>query len=126
MVENSKKEVVMGSKEEMLEQIKHDIFEKLKEYYTLRGKNEFIPGKERILYAGAVFDENEAMSMVDSILKGWFGLGPKARAFTEQFSQYLGVFKTVMVSSGSSANLLAFSALRSKKLKRLYDRWKKA
>ena len=108
----------MVSKEAKLEQIKKEIFEKITEYYEFTGKNEFVPGKDRILYAGAVFDEKEAISMVDSILKGWFGLGPKAREFTEMFSNYLGVFKTVLVNSGSSANLLALSVLKSKKIEK--------
>jgi len=107
----------MASKEAQLEQIKNEIFEKIKEYYQIQGDVQFTPGKDRILYAGAVFDEKEAGSIVDSVLKGWFGLGPKAREFTEKFSKYLGVSKTVLANSGSSANLLALLALRSKKIK---------
>ena len=106
----------MVSKEAKLEQIKRDIFEKISKYYEVKGKEGFTPGKDRILYAGAVFDAKEASSMVDSILKGWFGLGPKAREFTEMFSKYLGVSKTVLVNSGSSADLLALLSLRSKKI----------
>ena len=105
----------MVSKEAKLEQIKKDIFAKISKYYEVKGEVEFVPGKDRVLYAGAVFDAKEASSMVDSILKGWFGLGPKAREFTEMLSKYLGVSKTVLVNSGSSANLLALLALRSKK-----------
>lgn len=106
----------MISKEENLEEIKRDIFEKITEYYKLKEDDGFNPGTDRVLYAGAVFDEKEAISMVDSILKGWFGLGPKAREFTEMFSNYLGSYKTVLANSGSSANLLALSSLFSKKI----------
>lgn len=105
----------MVSKEEKLEKIKKDVFEKIKEYYRVKGEKEFTPSKDRIFYAGAVFDDKEAISMVDSIFKGWFGLGPKAREFNKLFSKYLGVYKTVLVNSGSSANLLALTALKSKK-----------
>lgn len=108
----------MNTKDIKLEQIKRNIFEKITEYYQIKGITEFIPGKDRILYAGAVFDEKEAISMVDSILKRWLGLGPKAREFTERFSKYLGVSNTVLVNSGSSANLLALSTLQSKKIKK--------
>ncbi len=108
----------MVSKDEKLNRIKNDIFEKIEEYYKVKGEKSFIPGKDRILYAGAVFDEKEVISMVDSILKGWFGLGAKAREFNDLFSNYLGVFKTVLVNSGSSANLLALSSLCSKKIKK--------
>jgi CDP-6-deoxy-D-xylo-4-hexulose-3-dehydrase len=108
----------MNSKEKKLEQIKRDIFEKIIEYYKMKGRTKFIPGKDRIPYAGAIFDEKEVISIVDSILKSWLGLGPKAREFTNLFSKFLGVYYTVLVNSGSSANLLALSALQSKKIKK--------
>jgi len=108
----------MESKNDKLEQIKEDIFKKVVEYYDVKKKEEkkFIPGKETINYSRAVFDEKEIISMVDSILKGWFGLGPKAREFAEIFSKYLGVSKTVLVNSGSSANLLALASLKSDRI----------
>jgi len=105
----------MESNNDKLEEIKEDVFKKIVEYYNIKKQEEreFVPGKETINYSRAVFDEKEIISMVDSILKGWFGLGPKAREFTERFSKYLGVSKTILVNSGSSANLLALAALKS-------------
>jgi len=99
-----------------LEQIKEEIFDKISEYYRVKGYEEFVPGKSRINYAGAIFDDREVVSVVDSLLKGWFGLGSKAREFSKRFSEYLGVYKTVLVNSGSSANLLALTSLTSNKL----------
>ena len=100
------------------EEIKKIIFKKINEYFEIKRKSEkFIPGESRVGYSGAVFDGREITSMVDSILKGWWGLGPKAREFTEEFSRYLEVWKTILVNSGSSANLLALSALKSSKAK---------
>lgn len=101
-----------------LEQIKIEIFEKISEYYKAKGHEKFVPGKSRISYAGAIFDDREVISVVDSLLSGWFGLGSKAREFTKRFSEYLGVFKTILVNSGSSANLLALTSLTSNKLDR--------
>lgn len=107
----------MGIDEE-LEKIKEEIFKKITEYYEVKKEHDgkFIPGVDRISYAEAIFDENEVISMIDAILKGWLGLGPKAREFTKMFSEYLGVSKTVLVNSGSSANLLALAALKSNKI----------
>ena len=106
--------------DEELEKIKEEIFRKIIEYYEVKKnkKRKFISGIDRISYAEAIFDEKEAISMTDAILKGWLGLGPKAREFTKMFSEYLGVSKTVLVNSGSSANLLALAALKSNKIEK--------
>ena len=107
----------MKSEERELEKLKEDIIGKITEYFKVKGRGKFVSRKTRVNYSGAVFDEKEITSMVDSILKGWWGLGPKAREFAKKFSQYLGVSKTTLVNSGSSANLIALSALMSKKIK---------
>ena len=93
MVRNNRKEIGMKPKTNKLDKIREEIFSKIKEYYELKNHERFIPGKERIFYAGAIFDEKEVNSVIDSLLKGWFGLGPKAREFNKLFSNYLGVFK---------------------------------
>ena len=108
----------MSSKTNNIEDIKNGIFNKITEYYHMKDIGEFIPGKSKIYYAYAIFNEKEAISMVDTILKGWFGLGVKDREFTKRFSDYIGVYKTVLANSGSSANLLATAALTSKKLEK--------
>jgi CDP-6-deoxy-D-xylo-4-hexulose-3-dehydrase len=118
MVKNSLGEKKMDREKKNLRKIEEDIYKKITDYIkTVKESERFVPGKSRINYSGAVFDEREITSMVDSILKGWWGLGPKARKFTEKLSQYLGVSKTILVNSGSSANLIALSALRSKKIR---------
>jgi CDP-6-deoxy-D-xylo-4-hexulose-3-dehydrase len=101
-------------------EIKKEIFKKIAEYYEVkkRKKKGFIPCVDRITYAEATFDEKEVISMIDAILRGWLGLGPKARKFTKMFSEYLEVSKTVLVNSGSSANLLALAALKSDKIEK--------
>jgi len=98
-----------------LERIKEEVFEKISEYYAARGHEDFVPGKTRINYAKAIYDEKEVISVVDALFSGWFGLGPKGRELAEGLSEYLGVFKTSLVNSGSSANLLAMLSLKSKK-----------
>lgn len=73
----------------------------------------FVPGKSYVQYAGAVYDEKEINSAVDILLKGWFGLSVKGKLFESEFPKYFGKSKGILVNSGSSANLLAVSALRS-------------
>lgn len=106
----------MISKNTKLERIKKEIFNKVSEYFEIKGQDEFVSGKSRILYAGSVFDDKEVNSVVDSLLNGWLGLGPKAREFNKRFSDYLGIYKSILVNSGSSANLVAVTSLTSKKI----------
>ena len=96
----------------------HDeIIEKVKEYYHLAHEPalnaEFIPGKSRVNYAGRVFDEKELCNLVDSSLEFWLTYGRYSRDFEVKLADYLDVRFALLVNSGSSANLLAFSALTS-------------
>ena len=75
----------------------------------------FIPGKTLIPYAGTVFDEKELNAMADVLLEGWFGLGKQGMLFEYEFAKYLGVKKAYLVNSGSSADLLIMTALKSSK-----------
>lgn len=77
-------------------------------------KHAFVPGKSKVQYAGAIYGWEEASAILDSVLDGWFGVGEKARSFEEKLSRYLGSTGCVLSNSGSSANLLAVSALCSR------------
>ena len=76
----------------------------------------FIPGQTIVPYAGRVFDENEVEAAVAATLDFWLTLGPEGDAFENELAAFLGVKKTLLVNSGSSANLVALSALTSSKL----------
>jgi CDP-6-deoxy-D-xylo-4-hexulose-3-dehydrase len=76
----------------------------------------FVPGETRIPYAGRVFDAAELLNLVDSSLEFWLTHGRYADRLEEQLGAYLGIKHCYLVSSGSSANLLAFSALTSDQL----------
>jgi len=93
--------------------IRRKIHGTLREFYKINQGKKFIPGVTRIQYAGSIFDEREVIASVDAILDGWFGLGKKGREFELTFSKYLGVARTVLTNSGSSASLLALAALNS-------------
>lgn len=73
------------------------------------------PG-QTIPYAGRVFDENEVEAAVGSTLDFWLTLGPEGEAFERELAQLLGVRHSLLVNSGSSANLVALSALTTHKL----------
>lgn len=66
--------------------------------------------------SGKVLDEAELGNMIDASLDMWLTAGRFNDEFEKRFAAYLGVRFVLTVNSGSSANLLAFSALTSKKL----------
>ena len=100
------------------EKILNEIFQKVKELYLLREKEkkDFVPGESYIPYAGRVYDEKEIISLVDSALDFWLTAGRFAKQFETEFAEFLGVKHCLLTNSGSSANLLAISALTSPKL----------
>jgi len=66
-----------------------------------------------IPYAGRVFTEDEVEAAVSSTLDFWLTLGNEGEAFQKELAGFLGVRACLAVNSGSSANLLALSALTS-------------
>jgi CDP-4-dehydro-6-deoxyglucose reductase, E1 len=97
--------------------LKNDIFEIVKKYFKLSNSDSFVPGKDIIPYSGRVYDEKELISLVDSALEFWLTSGRFANKFEKAFAQFLGIKSCSLVNSGSSANLLALTALTSPKLK---------
>ncbi len=71
---------------------------------------------QTIPYAGRVFDEDEVEAAVGATLDFWLTLGPEGEAFEKELAQLLGVKHSLLVNSGSSANLVAFAALTTHKL----------
>lgn len=83
-------------------------------YFEREKKKAFIPGKTRVRFAGDVYDENEMAARVRSVLPEWITLGENDIKFREEFSKFMGIKHVVLANSGSSANLLAISALCAK------------
>jgi len=97
--------------------LRKEIIAKTIEYFEARyGNTEFIPGKSRVNYAGRVFDEKEICNAVEASLDFWLTEGRFSQEFAEKLSEFLQVENVLLTNSGSSANLLAFSALTSEKL----------
>ncbi|GAH43225.1 unnamed protein product, partial [marine sediment metagenome] len=83
-------------------------------YYEFAHKQSpFIPGKSPINYAGRVYDEKEIQAAVEASLDFWLTEGRFTRQFQTELAAIIGVEHALMVNSGSSANLLAVSALTS-------------
>jgi CDP-6-deoxy-D-xylo-4-hexulose-3-dehydrase len=76
----------------------------------------FLPGETPVPVSGKVFDGAEMRSLVDSCLDFWLTTGRFAEQFEHDFARWMGARECVLVNSGSSANLLAVSALTSPKL----------
>ena len=95
------------------------ILELVRDYAQARHiPSPFVPGQSRVPYAGRVFDENEVVAAVDAVLDFWLTLGPQGDLFEKELAARCGTRHTVLVNSGSSANLLAFAALTSPQLER--------
>jgi CDP-6-deoxy-D-xylo-4-hexulose-3-dehydrase len=73
------------------------------------------PG-QTIPYAGRVFTEDEVEAAVSATLDFWLTLGPEGEAFERELAAFLGVKYSLLVNSGSSANLIAISTLTTHKL----------
>ena len=76
----------------------------------------FVRGETVVPYAGRVFTEDEVEAAVGSMLDFWLTLGPEGEAFEKELATFLGVKFSLLVNSGSSANLVALSALTTHKL----------
>lgn len=76
----------------------------------------FVPGTTPIPYARRVYDEREMQALMDAALDFWLTEGRFARQFREDLCAFLGVPGCILANSGSSANLLALSALTSPRL----------
>ncbi len=102
---------------ERARQLRDHILGLVAEYHEAAHEGgEFIPGVSPVPVSGRVFDAGDMQSLVDSALDFWLTAGRFAAEFEKQFARYCGVRDALIVNSGSSANLVALSALTSPKL----------
>lgn len=78
--------------------------------------NKFLPGVSPVPVSGKVLDGDDIASLVDASLDGWLTAGRFTQGFQRALAKYVGARSAVFVNSGSSANLLALTALTSPKL----------
>lgn len=98
-------------------ELRAQILELVRDYHAEAfAPREFVPGLTPVPVSGKVFDDEEMTSLVDSGLDFWLTTGRYASTFERQLKDYVGVRHAFLCNSGSSANLLALSALTSPKL----------
>lgn len=96
---------------------RHKILGLVKEHYQQAFQTkQFVAGETPIPVSGKVFDEDEIIHLVDASLDFWLTTGRFADRLERELARYLGVRHSFLVNSGSSANLVALSALTSHKM----------
>ena len=109
-----------------LEQIKDEILQLTREYssqahlFQRPGIDSLRPAfdsdRDTVPYAGRVFTEEEVVAAVGATLDFWLTLGAEGASFEKELSELMGVRNSLLVNSGSSANLVAISTITSPKL----------
>jgi CDP-6-deoxy-D-xylo-4-hexulose-3-dehydrase len=102
---------------EKKDQIRQQILELVARYAELATRPaDFVAGQTVVPPSGKVIGAAEMQNMVEASLDGWLTTGRFNDAFEQRLAKYLGVKHVLTTNSGSSANLLAFSALTSPRL----------
>jgi CDP-6-deoxy-D-xylo-4-hexulose-3-dehydrase len=97
--------------------LRRQILDLTAQYFSeLSRPGDFIPGVSPVPVSGKVIDGSDVSTVVDSALDGWFTTGRYAESFERNLARFVGVRSASLVNSGSSANLIALSALTSPKL----------
>jgi len=97
--------------------IREEIATLVAEYATLQYQEKpFEPGKSIVPPSGKVIGEDELQNMVAASLDAWLTTGRFNDQFEKELAEFIGIKHLITVNSGSSANLVAFSALTSPKL----------
>ena len=99
------------------EQLREQILNLVSEYHAEAfPERPFLGGISNVPVSGKVFDQNELKLLVDSSLDFWLTTGRYAEKFEKSFAKVMGMKHAMLCNSGSSANLLAVSALTSPRL----------
>lgn len=102
---------------ERAEQLKQQILDLTAQYHAEAfPQREFVPGTSVVPVSGKVIRAEDMSAVVESALDGWYTTGRWAKDFEKKLARFFGVRSASLVNSGSSANLVALSALTSPKL----------
>ena len=98
------------------------ILELVDEYIKDKKENKvWKAGVDWVKYSGPEFDSKEYMAAIESLLSEWLIVGKNTQTFEQRFAQIMQKKFGVLTNSGSSANLLMVSALKSNRLKLVKD-----
>lgn len=95
---------------------KEELLELVREFHENDSDRQFVPHSRNIMASGAVLDADDRVALVEAALDLRIAVGADALKFERSFARYYGLRKAHLTNSGSSANLLAVSALTSPKL----------
>lgn len=93
--------------------MREKVIEAAKLYYNETKPKKIVPGLDYIPVSGKVLDEDDLVNLIDSSLDMWLTTGRYAKEFEKSFADFFEVKHCLLVNSGSSANLIAFSTLTS-------------
>ncbi len=97
--------------------MKKEIFNLVNKYLNDKNKNnKFILGKSHVPVSGKVIKNDDIIKIIDSALDGWLTTGRYNKLFEKEIAKNIGAKLAITTTSGSSANLIAFSSLKSPKL----------
>jgi len=96
--------------------LRPEILDLVRKYWEKKPLEAFSPGESHVSVSGKLIDSEDIATLVDSCLDGWFTSGKYTDMFEKELAKYIGVRNSLFVNSGSSANLLALTALTSKRL----------
>jgi len=97
--------------------LRTEILRLVSQYYREKFANKtFEPFRDLVHFAGRVFDEEELTYLIDASLDFYLTANRYAERFEAELAEYLDLSNTMLVNSGSSANLVAMTALTSPKL----------
>jgi CDP-6-deoxy-D-xylo-4-hexulose-3-dehydrase len=106
-----------GTGQDSSHEIRQQILALVREYHRAHfASHRFDPTKDMVHYAGRVFDDEELCDLVDASLDFYLTASRYVEKFEAEFAAYLGLSDALLVNSGSSANLVALTALTSPKL----------
>jgi CDP-6-deoxy-D-xylo-4-hexulose-3-dehydrase len=96
------------------EDVRADIMDLVEEYCELvHGRKPFVAGHSSVPVSGRVFDSRDVKSLIEASLEFWLTTGRFNDQFQSRLAEWIGIRYALTVNSGSSANLVAFSALTS-------------
>jgi len=97
-------------------EILENILNLASDYISKTQNKKWIEGEDWVSYSGPTFNEKEYLEALKVLLSGWMIFGKNARQFEIEFPKHLGMKHGSLTNSGSSALLLAMSALKSRNL----------
>lgn len=97
--------------------LKKDILSLIEKYNDSKDESIFIPGESPVPVSGRVYDNSDVSMLIESALEFWLTTGRFNEEFESNLAKFLRTRRVLTVNSGSSANLLAFSSLKSHLIK---------